>query len=81
MTQYRLNALFKISLILILFSSCVSSSKIRIFTGLGDKTSQEIQKNTHENLIKPSDILQITIFLTQDKETEKILTQKCSSRG
>ena len=79
MTENKLNTLFKIFLVLILFSSCVSSSKIRIFSGLNDKTSQDILKNTHENLIKPSDILQITIFLTQDKETERILNNSVSS--
>ena len=73
MTQNRLNSFFKIFMVLLIFSSCVSSSKIRIFMELKDKTSQEVLKNAHENLIKPSDILQITIFISQDKETERLL--------
>lgn len=61
------------------FSSCVSSSKIRIFTELKDKTTNDIVKMPQENIIKPSDILQITVFITQDKETEKILNNTISA--
>jgi polysaccharide export outer membrane protein len=81
MIHNRLNGLLKITLILFLFSSCVSSSKIRIFRGLTDKTTHDILNNTHENLIKPSDILQITIFLSQDKETERILNNMVLTAG
>ena len=63
----------QIVLIVAVFSSCVSSSKIRIFTQLKDKTTYDIQKNALESLIKPSDILQITVYITQDKETERLL--------
>jgi polysaccharide export outer membrane protein len=73
MNQNRVIYFFITALVLSFFSSCISSSKIRIFTELKDKTTNDITKKAQEDLIKPSDILQITIFISQDKETERLL--------
>lgn len=71
-----------ISLIILLMvfavSSCVSSKKMTIFSGLEKDSSSLIFKNKNDNSIKSGDILQITVFCL-DEETKRILNNAPST--
>ncbi len=64
--------LYLFTFILLLFASCISTKKIKIFSEIKNDTSTDIVNLKSENFIKPGDMLQITVF-SQDEVAKSIL--------
>jgi polysaccharide biosynthesis/export protein len=57
---------------MMVFSSCVNSKKLRYFTTVPENGVTETVKFPNPNIIRANDILQITVFST-DEETNRLL--------
>ena len=77
--RYTVNAVLML-VFMVTINSCVSSKKLHYFTTIPESGVTDVIKIPNENVIGASDILQITIF-SSDEQTNNILSNTGGSQG